>query len=792
MIKNDFKLLLRSIFHQKINFLITLSGLVLGFTTLLLAFTLIRDEKGFDSFHKNAKDIFRVNKWSTDPSGEKIKLAETPGLMAAQLVKDYPEVKAATRLAPWFDEVLFSKDEQNIKVKKVVFVDSNFFQFFNFHLLRGTNPSNVLSLPGQVVLTPSLAKSLFGNEDPIGKTVKAFDKLFMVSGIVADAPRQSHIQYDALISWASTKSVSYLNFNFMNNWLGQTVYTYVQLGSASEIVSVNKKLPQFTVSYMPNRVGMYDFYLQPLSEIYLHSSDITQLRGGKYGSATFLQTFSFVALLILLIACFNYINITTAQSLKRAKEIGMKKLLGANKSQLLIQFFFETLVTLFFAAIVAVAIAKLLLPVFNNWFEKDIPGSELLSFETIQFMVTVILATSVITGIFPALLLLKFKSISIIRNKTGLSPKGEIPRQVLITLQLCISIGLIAGTLLLQKQFHFLLNRDLGFDKNQVIILKTPPGIKSNMDAFAQELRSLPDVKSFSICQAAMPEGTFGTTVYPEGSNGKEVPVQEFRVDTSYLKTYGLTMKEGRFLSRSTDSFALVVNETLVRQMGWKDPVGKTIRFGSNAAQIPVIGVVKDFNFNSLYQAITPLVMYLDNRKNNISIRFVSAHVSDLVKNLQRIWHKYEPAYPFEYSFLDEFLAKNYLKEKQLTSIISLFAAIAIFIACLGLYGLTSFIIGRRTKEIGIRKTLGASVQNIFGMLTMNFFKSMVIALLISTPLIWYFTHRWLQNFAFHVNPNVWVFVFAGCIMFLIVLITISFQIIKAALSNPVKSLRTE
>lgn len=781
----------RSNFRRNGNFMLTSSGIILGITALLLAFLLIEDEKGFDAFQKNGENIFRVNKWNNEPGGQKQKLAESPGLMAGALVKDFPEVKAATRVAPWFDDVLLTKDDLNIKIKKLIFADSNFFQFFSFHLTSGGDGASALSQPGQILLTPSLAKSIFGDENPIGKNIKAFQKLFTVSGIVADAPRQSHIQYDAIISWPSTTGGNYLDYEFMNNWLGQTVYTYVALDNPAQMGKVNGKMAAFTKQYMPNRVGMYDFYLQPLADIYLHSSDIDYLRGGKYGSATFLKTFTLISLFILLIACFNYINITTAQSLKRAKEVGVKKVLGAGRKHLISQFLTETFLTVLISSILALVLANFLLPVSNSWFEKDIPAGKLFSLTTLGFLVALIVAISFLSGLFPALLLLRFNPLSTIQNKLRISPRGEVSRKALITFQLVISIGLIGGTFILQKQFRYMLNRDLGFDKNQVLVLNTPPGINKNIDAFSNDLRALPEIKTFSICRAAMPEGTYTSTVIPDGSNGKEVPIREFGVDTNYLNTYALTLKEGRFLSRSTDTNALVVNEAMVRQMGWTEAIGKTIRFSDNVP-VPVIGVVKDFNFHSLHEAVTPVVMYLTRRKNNISIRFQASSPTVLLDKLQSIWRKYESNQPFEYAFLDSYLANNYLKEKQLVNIISLFTAIAIFIACMGLYGLASFAIARRVKELGIRKVLGASVLNIMTLIIKGFMLPVVIAFLIAAPVIWYFGNEWLQNFAFHVDPNIWTLLWAGGIMVIIVLLAISFQTFAAAISNPVKNLRTE
>jgi putative ABC transport system permease protein len=795
MIKQNLQLFIRRLLRNKTQFFITLSGMVLALTAIILAFTSINDEKQYDRFHNDTNNIFRVNKWNKESSGEKVKLAETPGLMSAQLVNDLPEIVSSTRIAPWFDDVLLSYNNKNIKTKKWVFADSNFFSFFNFQLLKG-DPAQVLNGPGKMLVTPILAKAIFGDADPVGQVIKGIDdKLYTVSGIVAEAPRRSHIQFDVLVSYATTSGgENFLDFSFMNNWLGQTVYTFVRLQKPEQLTSVNKKLPAFTARYMSNRTDVYDFYLQPFSDIYLNSYDIRSLRGGKYGSAAFLQTFTLISLLILLIACFNYVNIVTAQSLQRAKEVGVKKILGAQRKQLILQFLFETVTLMIFASLLALIAAMLLLPQLNNWFQKDIPTYTIYQIPVLGILALTILITTLVSGLVPAFILSGFKPMSIFQKKFNLSPGGELSRGALVTIQLCIGIGLIGGALVLNRQFSYIMNKDLGFNKDQVINLKTPPGIRDKSVAFRQETESLTGVKSISICGAAMPEGTFTSTVIPEGNNGQEMVVREFRVDTSYMRTYGLQLAAGRFFGLTSDNNAggLVINESFAKQMQWKEAIGKRIRFASDTAMYPVIGVLKDFNFSSLHETIMPVVMYLNRRTGNISIQFEAAQVSGLLPKLETVWKKFEQRYPFEYEFLDQNFAANYGKEKQLVTAILVFTIIAITIACLGLYGLAAFAISRRTKEIGVRKVLGAPVSGIVMLLVKNFLKPVVLAFVIATPIVWYLINQWLQNFAFHIKIGWWLLAIPGVSMLLIVFATISFQTIRAAFANPIKSLRTE
>lgn len=797
MIAHYLTLFRRLIFRQQSYFLLTVSGLTLGLAAVILAFVFIRDEGSYDRFHAKADRLVRVNKWVKAENGDLENTAETPGLFAPTLMNEFPEVEAAAPYNPWFDEVLFTLGEKSFGVKGLSFADENFFRLFDFQLLRG-NPAEVLSKPGQLVLTERLAETMFGKADPIGQTIMALeDKPYVVSGIIANPPRKSHIQFEALASWASTEPANGMHdFGFMNNWLGQTVYTYALLQDASKAAAVEKKFPDLVAQYMPNRVDRYQFYLQPWKDIYLNSYDIRFLRGGKYGSAAFLRTFTIIALLILLIAGFNYVNISTAKSLQRAKEVGVKKVLGADRRQLMGQFLSETLATTILAGAAALVLAYSLLPSLNRLFESETPVSLVFSPSTLVTLAGVVLAVSLLAGFFPGLIISGFKPARVIRKISVLSPGGEWPRQVLTTLQLGISIALISGSFILYRQFRFLLERDLGFSKDQVMVLPTPPGIDSTHVAFHQALQALPGVQSASICQAAIGTGTFGSTVLPEGSGDREFSVQIFRVDTQFIKTYGMEITAGRFFSNRFQSDfnpgALVVNETFVRQAGWDTHEGKTVRFVGDETKYPVVGVVRDFNYNSLHHAVDPVMMYLDGRRGNISVRFDPQQVGSLLPKMERLWRQFEQRYPFDYYFVDEEFAKNYVSEQRMVKVVGIFSGLAIFIACLGLYGLAAFTIARRTKEIGIRKVMGASVTSIVALLSKNFVKLTGLAVIIGAPVAWYFISGWLNDFAYHV-PLAWgVFALAGLAVLLIVFLTVGVQSAKAAVANPANTLKTE
>ncbi len=785
----------RLILRQRVYFLINTAGLVLGLIAVLLAFVFITDESSYDAFHDKADRIVRANKWVVGESGDRDNTAETPGLMAAALENDFPEVETAARVCPWFDEVLLSNKERNIEVNNFAFADHNFFEVFDFQLERG-NPKEALNAPGQALITPKVAQALFGNEDPVGKTFLGIDdKEFTVTGIIEEAPRRSHIQYDVLASWASTVPENgFLNFSFMNNWLGQTIYTYALLSENADIAALDKKMPDFVARYMPNRADRYFFYFQPLTEVYLHSYDVRFLRGVKIGSAPFVKLFLIIAGLILVVACFNYINISTAKSLSRAKEVGVKKVLGARRSNLFSQFLSETFVFVTISALLALGAAYYLLPAFNQVFARAIPQSLLLAPVTLAFLAGTIAITSLLAGFYPGLVLSRFRPIVTLRSNSKSGGANPLPRQILTIGQLTLSVALIASTLVLNRQFDYFMNKDMGFDRKQVLMMNTPPGIEANIEAYHNELKAIPGIESVSICQAGAGPGTFGSTVYPEGSNGKEVSTQIFRVDTAFLQTYGMEIAEGRYFSPdlATDENMVVVNEAMARQMGWENPLDRTIQFSQDGPKIPIIGVVKDFHFNSFHHAISPLVMYLDDRKNNISVRLDEKNVAETIAALAAIWKQFEPRYPFEYSFADEFFAEQYQAEQRAARIFIIFSVVAIFIACLGLYGLTVFNISQRVKEIGIRKILGASVVNIVMLFHKRLIFLTIIAFVLATPLAYYFTNQWLEQFVYTANMGWSLYLSAGIVVLLIASIAVLGQSIRAAVANPVESLRSE
>ncbi len=796
MLKHFLTLAIRHFTRNKGYTLINLAGLVMGLTAVLLASAFIADETGYDRFHAKADRIFRVNKRVAEPSGARLPTAESPGRMAETLVADYPEVEAACHVAPWFDDVLLTREDRALVTEGFVFADGNLFELFDLDLLRG-DPGNVLSRPGQILLTPALAQALFGDEDPVGKSLVGLqDQRYTVSGIIQEPPRRSHLRYEALASWASTRPESgFHDFPFLNNWLGQTVYTYVLLDDPAKKTALEDKLPAFTARYMANRTDSYDFYLQPLTEVYLHSQDLRYLRGNQYGSATFLRTFSLIAFFILVVACFNYINISTAKSLGRAREIGVKKVLGAGRRELRRQFLAETGVIMLVAALLSWVLATHLLPPFNDLFQRDIPGSMLFDPVLLVLFLVVGVLTTLAAGFFPGIVLSRFRPASVL-DGMGMPGTGMgRARPMLTGIQLAVCMALIAGTLLLNRQFRYMINSELGFDKDEVLVMQAPPGIQDQAGPFRQELLKIPGVVEVATCQAAIGSGTFGTTVIPEGQE-EEMAVQLFRVDSHFMRTYGMELHAGRGFSArfpaDTSGSAVIVNEAFVRQMGWEDPLQRSLRFDPESEPATIVGVVSDFHFNSFHDAITPLVMYPDRRRTNVSVRFEPREAATLVPALASTWKAFESRYPFDYYFVDEMFARQYGAERLMVQLVTFFSALAVIIACLGLYGLATFTVSRRIKEIGIRKVLGAGTGSILFMLHRGLFRQAAIAFFISVPVAWLVMRDWLAQYPYRVDLAWWMFALAGLITLTVALVAVLGQSWHAARRNPVEALRYE
>jgi putative ABC transport system permease protein len=798
MFKNYFKIALRSLWKHKGYSLINLVGLAVGLACCLIIVLFVRDELAFDNFQSKSQRLFRLNKIVTPQSGGTEDHAISSGMMGPALVRDYAEVEQSVRMLLWFSDVLMTVDEFSTKISDVVIADSNFFEVFDFKLLRG-DARTALAQPLSLVFSESVAQRFFGDADPLGRTVKGFrDQLYTVTGIVEDAPDNSHLQYNALISWSSTvPGVGPLNMRWLNNWKTQANLTYLLLRNDADAAALEQKLPAFMQRYMPYRVEQYRLYLQPFREIYLNSARIRYTSNTRTGNKTYVYVFSGIAILILLIACINFINLSTAQTTKRAREVGMRKILGSHRKQLVGQFLGESLIFSFFALVVALVLVELLLPFVNAAVDKNL----YLDFTNMPVLLSILIIGAGFVGLaagsYPAFVLSAFKPILTLKSSSGKSKTG-LARKVLVTTQFAISMILIVGTLIIFRQVQFVRDKNLGFQKEQLVIL--PIGnteISGQFQTFKTEALQNPNILAAAGSNSYPGSGAMSFSILPEGKPDTEQWVAyAIRVDDyDLLHTYEMEMAAGRYFSPEFGTDAtngVVINEALAKSLGWENAVGKKLDVEGELENGRVIGVIKDFNMRSLHHEIEPLVILFAPRHENLTLRISATDVPGTINFLHEKWQAFESRHPFEYHFLDQRLDRLYRSETRLLGIFGIFTSLAIFIACLGLFGLVAFTAQQRTKEIGIRKVLGATVANVVALLSKDFVKLVLLANLLAWPVAWYAMHRWLQNFAYRIEISWWVFALAGGLVFFIALLTVSTQAIKAALANPVESLRYE
>lgn len=797
MIRSYLTTALRNFRRNKLHALINMFGLSLGIAASILALMFVLDESSFDRLHTKSDRIYRLNKINTESDGSQSLTAETSGMMGPIMVGEFVEVEKAVRYQPWFNEVVLSHDTKNVVVGEhgLAFADSTFFEVFDFELLRG-EAKNVLSRPATIVLTSSVAEALFGDDDPVGKRVIGLQGIeFEVTGIAAAPPRNSHIQFTALVSWMTTvPQLGPIPFDWMNNWIAQGISTYLLVRPRADISALSSKFPRFMTDHLPTRAETYALYLQPLDEVYLHSYNLVGADMARSGNIQYVYLFSTIAGFILLIACINYINISTSKSATRSREVGMRKTMGAAKGQLVRQFLGESLLLSALSAALAVLLLYLAVPYFNSLAGKQLPIGMLMHPLIIGGAVTLVGIVSLGAGIYPALVLSGFSPARIFSAHARSSSGGNWPRYVLITFQFFVSITMIAATLLVFQQIRYVLSKDLGFDKEHVLVVSLSDDIMTKRETFKNEVDAMPGVVSVSTGRTALGHGSASTYIIPEGFPPDEIEVRMFPSDCDFLNTYGLQLTSGRFFEpgSSSDSSSLVINEALARKLHWDTPMYKTIKFNEGQPALPIIGVLKDFHFKSLYDEVEPLVMWISPRnQRNLSVRF-TGDPSRLLKSLDEKWKTYEARYPINFYFVDQEFAKNYESEGKLFRTVITFASISLIIACLGLYGLVSLTIQQRTREFGIRKVLGASVTSLNMLVNRKFVLLVLAASLLAIPLTLRLVGGWLEKFAFKIEVSAWPFLLAVLITLLITVVAVSSQALKVALRNPVDALRSE
>lgn len=805
MLRSYFKISWRNLWNNKSYSFINIFGLAVGMTTCVLIMLYVMDEMRFDKHHKDGQRVFRI---ATQVKDEKYVAAAAP--IAEGLKKDFPEVEQTTRLLrfPGLDKMLV-KDEQTQKQFFEIngyYVDSTFFQIFTYDLKFG-DINTALKEPNTIIISEEISTKFFGRENPVDKILKIAlsfgDFNYIIKGVIEDSKNKSHIPANMLLSMNNNDVGGWVKNQ--TNWANNNIFhTYVKLRDGANPKDFESKLPEFL-----NRNGGADLkaagftkslFIQPLEDIYLHSDFGFEI--APNGNIKYLYIFTSIAAFLLLIACINFMNLSTARSEKRAKEVGLKKVIGAGRGSLITQFLSESIIMSALGLVFALLLIQLFIPIFNQITDKKL---SLLQFPNVFFwLIALTLATGLLSGIYPAFYLSSFKPIAVIKGKLLNNISAIAIRKGLVVFQFTISIILILGAILISQQMKYLNNQNLGFNKNQKIILPVQTNeANKNASILKNELLRNPQVIAATRASTYPGiENIFDMLFYAENKTINEVvDITIANVEEGYVETLGIQLLKGRAFSKefTHDSTALVLNETAVKELGYtiNNAVGKNIYFEWQGKKVSmnIIGVVKDYNFQSLHQKIKPMVLTISSFFATSNSYFIvdvkSDDYAELVSAFQKIWVKINPNSPFAYSFLDQDFQKNYEKETRTSRLIQYFTFIAIMIACLGLFGLATFSTEQRVKEIGVRKVLGASESQIVTLLSRDFLKLVVISILISSPIAYYLMDEWLQGFAHHIDIEWWMFVVAVLGAVLVALFTVSFNAIKAAIANPVKSLRS-
>src|SRR5687767_7896050 len=801
MIKNYFKIAWRNLRKNKIFSGINIIGLAIGMAACIIIMLFVFYEKSFDSMHtKNIYRLDEVQKFEGMVQPQNVALSMYP--MGPTLTSDFPEIRNFTRVRQ-ASKLDFTYKDKRIFLPSILYVDSTFLQLFDFKVTKGDR-NTLLQKPNSIALTELSAKKLFGSEDPIGKTLTKYvgDTItFTVTGIMEDAPENSHLQFDGLASFSTIAGP--VN---MNNWGGNWLVTYLELQQGTDIASLERKFPAYLKKYMTEneRWKNYELFLQPLNKVHDNSADITHdyVNYKKFDNR-YTYIFSVIAVIILVIACINFMNLSTARSAERAREVGIRKTIGAERYQLAGQFLGESVLLSLMALIIAIVIVKLSLPAINNLSQRqlELPLTDMSLLLSI-FGTTIIVG--IFAGLYPAGYLSFFRPIRVLKGSVHTGKSKSTLRNALVVGQFTGAVLLIIGTVFAVRQLRYMQTKDPGFNRDQVMIIPLNRVASEKYETLKQELLTNTVVSGVTASQQRLGNNLHQTGMIFHGEGpARQLTSSQVVVDPDYLTLYKIPIIAGRnFTKDVTDNArAYIINETMAKELLKDQPnatyeslIGKNYGFGGMDSTGFIAGVARDFNFNSLHHKIETLSIFCqkDWGYGEVSVRIHGTEAQDAINHISSSWKKVNPDQPFEYRFLDEHFAEMYTADRAVSKVVGILAGLAILISCLGLFGLASYSAERRVKEIGIRKVLGASVQNITTMLSKDFIRLVLVSNLIAWPLAWIGVSRWLQDFAYRVPVNWWVFIAAGSIALLIALLTVSLQAIKAAIANPVKSLRTE
>lgn len=810
MIKNYLTIAWRNLLRKKGYSFINISGLAIGIASSIMILLFVQDEMSYDRYHENAGNIYRLC-MKASMQGNSLHAPITPAPMASTMVADFPEVKSAVRFHDFGASPILRNGDRSYVENGFVWADSTVFDVFSLPMISG-EPAKALNRPNTIVLTETAAAKYFGEENPVGRTLEMGNERtpYEVTAVIKDLPVNSHFSFDVIASFVSNPQ----HQNPM--WVSNNYFTYLLLDAVADPASLEAKFPDMLKKYMGPQVSaalgisleeLYEsgeewgYYLQPLTSIHLHSDLEYEIQAN--GSITTVVIFSIIALFILVIASINFMNLATARSTGRAKEIGIKKVVGSSRSQLINQFLGESVFLSMISLVIALVLVELFIPAFNNIADKQLSLDYFTSFYTIPALLLVGVIVGFMSGSYPAFYLASFEPVRVLKGKLS-SGRSSGLRGILVVFQFVITIILFISTLTVYRQMSYITAKDMGMKPEEVLVINRAGSIPFDQrETFCQQLDEFSSILSTSKSHAIPGSPFSGNAFRREGTPSSEQHIiSNAWVDWDYADVLQLELVEGRFFSRdfASDSLAVVLNETAVKSMGYSEPVGKRVfqTGGGGTQEAPedlaytIIGVVKDFHFESLHQTINPMILTPGQWGGYIIVRMEPGNINAVLEYVENKWDEFVDDQPFEYTFLMDDLIADYRTEQRMGLIFSIFAILSIFIACLGLLGLASFTAEQRTKEIGIRKAMGSSVSSIMMLLSKEINVLVIISTFLAWPAAWYFMKNWLENFAYRVDIGYSVFLVASVLTYLIAITTISFQAYRAASLNPVNSLRDE
>ncbi len=798
MFKNYLIIALRNIKKTKGFAFINIAGLAIGLAVFALISLYIQFELSYDRFHENIDRMYRVEQ-ILDHGTYKEPSAGCPTPLSQVLPADFPEIEKVTRVIQGNSRLFRTEKDTTVRARSIFFVDNSFLDIFTFPFLKGTRES-ALEAPFSAVITEELARGLFGGENPLGKTLKTdWGSDLKIDGVVDEVPANAHFDFDMLVSAATLRAIN--GEATFTRWFDNWVPLYVMLRPGHSFEALNEKIRFLLKKYQGER-SKNELYLRPVAQIHLHSQVNHEI--GVNGSIKNIYIFSAIALFVLVIACINFVNLTTARSADRAREVGLRKVSGAHKSALMRQFIGESVITAFIALIIAVVLLIILLPEFNAIVNRDLEAGLTGNWLFTVGLIVVAITVGGLSGIYPSFVLSSFQPAQVLKGPVSTGARNTLLRKSLVVFQFFISVALIIGTVVILQQVDYLLYKDLGYNSEHVLALSLGRTTASKIDAFRNEILRDPNVLDAATSDYMPYASTNWTNVLWEGAVvGELIKINVNYVDENLISTYGMTVIDGRGFTegmRGSKENAVILNETAAQKIGWEEPIGKRLLYNvdyrsRSVGGATVVGIVKDYHFLSLHSTITPLMMRLMPKESyggNMSIKISGLEIPATLGSIERKFTQIFPENEFEFRFLDEDFNQMYLEEQKAGRVIFYLALLAIVIACMGLFGLATYTTKQRTKEIGIRKVIGASVTNITVLLTKEFIGLMVLANLLAWPVAYYVMRQWLQNFPYRISLHIWVFAASSATAIFIALATLCYQSVKASLANPADSLRFE